>query len=91
MMEYELFTRMLSRDFLSTDQYLMEEPKQAGAHTCTIVGMGVDHYMAYRYDLDKRDFLPFFNKDHNDEKKGFVVENPTPSGLLKVMLFLLHR
>lgn len=86
MKEYELFTRMLSQDFLSPDQFMMEEPKQAGAHTCTIVNTGVEHFMAYRYDLEERDFLPFFNKDYNDEDRGVVVENPTPSGLLKYIL-----
>ena len=87
MIEYELFTRMLSWDFLSSNQHIMEEPKQAGAHTCTIVEKGVDSYKAYRYDLDKRDFLPFFNKEH--EAKGIVVDNPTPSGLLKFCDYIL--
>lgn len=89
MKEYELFTRMLSQDFLSPDQFMMEEPKQAGAHTCTIINTGVEHFMAYRYDLEERDFLPFFNKDYNDEDRGVVVENPTPSGLLKFCDYIL--
>lgn len=89
MIEYELFTRMLSWDFLSPDQRMMEEPKQAGIHTCTIVDKGVDSYKAYRYDLDNRDFMPFFNKEHDDDAKGIVVENPTPSGLLKFCDYIL--
>ena len=89
MMEYELFTRMLSQDFLSPDQHKMEEPKQSGAHTCTIVDTGVAHYMAYRYDLEEHDFLPFFNKDYNDDERDIVVENPTPSGLLKFCDYIL--
>lgn len=89
MMEYELFTRMLSQDFLSPDQHMMEESKQAGKHTCTIIDTGVEHYLAYRYDLEERDFLPFYNKDYNDEGRGIVVENPTPSGLLKFCDYIL--
>ena len=89
MIEYELFTRMLSWDFLSPNQYMMEEPKQAGAHTCIIVDKGVDQFKAYRYDLDVRDFLPFFNKEHDDEARGYVAENPTPSGLLKFCDYIL--
>ena len=87
MVEYELFTRMLSWDFLSPDQHEMEEPKQA--HTCTVIDKGVDHYKAYRYDLEERDFLPFFNKQHDDEARGIVVENPTPTGLLKFCDYIL--
>lgn len=89
MIEYDLFYRMLSRDFLSPDQLMMTEPKQAGAHTCTIVPKGVERYMAYRYDLDERDFLPFFNKDHDDLKRGIEAENPAPSGLLKFCDYIL--
>lgn len=89
MKEYELFVRMLSRDFLSPNQHVMEEPKQAGAHTCIIVETGVEHYMVYRYDMDKRNFLPFFNKGFDDEKKGVVIDNPTPSGLLKFCDYII--
>lgn len=89
MIEYELLTRMLSGDFLSTNQQMMEEPKQDGAHTCDIVGKGVDYFKVYRYDLDKCDFLPFFNKDHDDEKTGYVSPNPAPSGLLKFCDYIL--
>ena len=89
MVEYELLTQMLSRDFLSPDQHNMEEPKQAGNHTCTIVETGVESYMSYRYDLDKSDFLPFFNKEHNDEERDIVVDNPTPKGLLKFCDYIL--
>lgn len=89
MIEYELFTRMLSWDYLSSDQKNLIEPKQAGSHTCTIVDKGVDKYKAYRYDLDNCNFLPFFNKEHNDDKKGIVVENPTPEGLRKFCDYIL--
>lgn len=89
MIEYDLFTRMLSWDFLSPDQRMMEEPKQAGAHTCAVVDKGVDHYKAYRYDLEERDFLPFFNKEHNDEERGIAAVNPTPTGLLKFCDYIL--
>lgn len=89
MIEYELFTKMLSWDFLSTDQHKMEEPKQAGAHTCSIVDKGVDLYKAYRYDFEERDFLPFFNKEYNDEERGIVTENPTPTGLLKFCDYII--
>lgn len=89
MIEYDLFTRMLSRDFLSPDQQVMEEPKQAGAHTCAIVDKGVDFYKAYRYDLEEFDFLPFFNKEHDDEERGVVTDNPTLTGLLKFCDYIL--
>ena len=89
MIEYELFNRMLSWDFLSPNQQVMEEPKQAGNHTCAIVNKGVDQYKAYRYDLEERDFLPFFNKEHDDEERGIVAENPTPMGLLKFCDYIL--
>lgn len=89
MIEYELLNRMLSGDFLSTNQQMMEEPKQNGAHTCDIVEKGIDHFKVYRYDLDKCDFLPFFNKDHDDEKTGYVSPNPTPAGLLKFCDYIL--
>jgi hypothetical protein len=89
MIEYDLFTRMLSRDFLSPDQQVMEEPKQAGAHTCAIVDKGVDFYKAYRYDLEEFDFLPFFNKEHDDEERGVVADNPTLTGLLKFCDYIL--
>lgn len=89
MIEYELLTRMLSRDFLSPNQRMMEEPKQAGTHTCTIVDKGVDHYKSYRYDLEERDFLPFFNKEYDDEERGVVTDNPTPTGLLKFCDYIL--
>lgn len=89
MIEYDLFTRMLSRDFLSLNQQVMEEPKQAGAHTCAIVDKGVDFYKAYRYDLEEFDFLPFFNKEHDDEERGVVADNPTLTGLLKFCDYIL--
>lgn len=89
MIEYELFTRMLSWDFLSPNQQMMEEPKQAGVHTCAIVDKGVDYYKAYRYDLEERDFLPFFNKEHDDELRGVVAVNPTPTALLKFCDYIL--
>ena len=89
MIEYELFSRMLSWDFLSPNQRMMEEPKQAGVHTCVIVDKGVDEYKAYRYDLEERDFLPFFNKEYNDEERGVVAVNPTPTGLLKFCDYIL--
>lgn len=89
MFEYELFTRMLSQAFLSSNQFMMEEPKQAGEHTCTIVDTGVEHFLSYRYDLDEGNFLPFFNRDHNDVERGIVVENPTPPGLLKFCDYIL--
>ena len=89
MIEYDLFSRMLSRDFLSSDQHKMNEPKQSGTHTCDIVDKGVDHYEVYRYDLDERDFLPFFNKDHNDMESGYVSPNPTPVGLRKFCDYIL--
>ncbi len=89
MIEYDLFTQMLSQNFLSSDQHKMDEPKQAGAHTCDIVDKGVDYYMVYRYDLDECDFLPFFNKDHDDVATGYVSPNPTPTGLLKFCDYIL--
>ncbi len=89
MIEYDLFTRMLSGDFLSADQQKMDEPKQAGNHTCIIVDKGVDRFKMYRYDLEERDFLPFFNKEHDDNAKGYKAENPTPTGLLKFCDYVL--
>lgn len=89
MIEYELFTRMLSRVFLSPNQLMMEEPKQAGIQTCVIIDKGVDDYKSYRYDLEECNFLPFFNDEHDDEKKGIVVNNPTPPGLLKFCDYIL--
>ncbi len=89
MVEYDLFTRILSRDFLSSDQHKMEEPKRAGVHTCVILDTGIDHYKAYRYDLEERNFLPFFNNKHNDERRGIEAENPTPIGLLKFCDYIL--
>jgi hypothetical protein len=32
MKEYDLFTRMLSQEFLTSDQQKMDEPKQGGKH-----------------------------------------------------------
>lgn len=89
MIEYDLFTQILSQDFLSTDQYVLNEPKLAGTHTCDIVDKGVDHYKAYRYDLDKCNFLPFFNKDHDDVTTGYISPNPTPTGLRKFCDYIL--
>lgn len=89
MIEYELLSRMLSWDFLSPNQQMMEEPKLAGVHTCDIVDKGVDDYKLYRYDLEKRDFLPFFNKECDDTKRGIVAVNPTPTGLLKFCDYIL--
>lgn len=89
MKEYDLFSRMLSQDFLTADQLIMDEPKQDGKHSCIIVDKGVDKYKAYRYDLDECDFLPFFNKDHDDEATGYVSPNPTPEGLRKFCDYIL--
>ena len=89
MVEYNLFTRILSEDFMIPDQHRMEEPKQAGTHICTIVDKGVDSFKAYRYDLEERDFLPFFNKDHDDEERGYHSVSPSPSGLLKFCDYIL--
>lgn len=89
MKEYDLFTRMLSQDFLTADQQRMDEPKQDGKHSCAIVGKGVDQYKAYRYDLDECDFLPFFNKDHDNAATGYVSPNPTPEGLRKFCDYIL--
>ena len=89
MIEYDLITRMLSGGFLSCNQYEMEEPKQRGNHTCSIVDKGVDCFLAYRFDLEECDFLPFFNKEHDDESKGYVAVNPTPSGLLKFCDYII--
>ena len=89
MKEYDLFTRMLSQEFLTSNQQKMDEPKQGGKHSCIIVDKGVDQYKAYRYDLDNSDFLPFFNKDHDDEATGYVSPNPTPEGLRKFCDYIL--
>lgn len=89
MIEYDLFTRILSQKFLSPDQHKMDEPKQFGAHTCVIVDKGVDHYVMYRYDLEGCDFLPFFNNDHDDAATGYVSPNPTPQGLRKFCDYIL--
>lgn len=89
MIEYELFTRILSRAFLTPDQHNMEEPKQAGAHMCAIVDKGVDFFKAYRYDLDECDFLPFFNKEHDDVERGIVADVPTPLTLNVLILCMV--
>lgn len=89
MNEYDLFTKILSQDFLSSNQHILNEPKQADTHTCVIVDKGVDHYKAYRYDLDEHDFLPFFNKDHDDKVVGYMSPNPTPTGLRKFCDYIL--
>lgn len=89
MIEYELFTRILSRNFLSPDQQMMKEPKQAGVHTCDIIDKGVDNYKVYRYDLEECNFLPFFNNEHDDEERGVVALNPTPIGLRKFCDYIL--
>ena len=62
MKEYELFTRMLSQDFLSPDQFMMEEPKQAGAHTCTIVNTGVEQFL-YPIGYNKRKAIHHFGRN----------------------------
>ncbi|WP_405329690.1 hypothetical protein [Fibrobacter sp.] len=82
MIEYDLFIQMLSESFLSPNQQKMEEPKQAGNHTCKIVDKGVDNYKAYRYDLEEHNFLPFFNREH-------TAVNNTPTGLLKFCDYIL--
>lgn len=89
MIEYNLFTRMLSWDFLSADQHKMAEPKQVATHTCTIVDKGVDCYKLYRYDSEERDFLPFFNNNHDVEERGVEVVYPTPKGLRKFCDYIL--
>ena len=82
MIEYNLFIKMLSENFLSSNQQKMEEPKQAGNHTCVIMSKGVDNYKAYRYDLEEHNFLPFFNNEH-------TAANSTPIGLLKFCDYIL--
>lgn len=84
MTEYDLFTRMLSEKFLSSNQRKMEEPKQTGNrnHTCEIVDKGVNNYKAYRYDLEEQNFLPFFNQE-------YTAVNSTPTGLLKFCDYIL--
>lgn len=72
MVEFELYTRILSSDFLCKNQNVLTEHK-SGQKASLKTG-GIDEYRLYRFDVeDGKDFLPFFNKTHDEAPKGLGV------------------
>lgn len=72
MIEFELYTRILSPDFLCKNQNVLTEHKSGQKANLTI--KGIDEYRLYRFDVeDGKDFLPFFNKTHDEAPKGLGV------------------
>lgn len=59
---------MLSREFRVKNQHEMVENKLAKPQRARITDRGIDAYSLYRYDLDTKDFLPFFNNTHDTPK-----------------------
>lgn len=87
MNEYDLYTLILSPHFQVRDQSILIEDKLHKPHKASIVSNGVKKYMLYRFDMDKQNFLPFFNNTHDGEygKAAF----PAPKGLLKFCDYIL--
>ena len=83
MNEYELYTRVLSPDLLSSNQSILIETK--AKHAARIIDDCVEGYALYRYDMDeqKERFMPFFNKYHRDGQRK------VPDGLLKFCDYIL--
>lgn len=67
MSEFDLLSRILSRDFLVEKVVLFDEKSNQRAE---IIDSGIDIYLVYRFDLDnKKDFLPFFSKQSGNTKE----------------------
>lgn len=80
MNEYELYTRILSANYLAKDQQALIETKSKKPQRAAIVNKRNLEYTLYRYDLEKSDFLPFFNKVH---------PGGTPDGLTQFCDYVL--
>ena len=83
MSEYELLCRILDNDFIVPNQNWLIENKgtpQLKMQQVKINNAGRKHlaYTLYRFDLEKQNFLPFFNKKNN-----------SPEGLRKFCDYIL--
>lgn len=58
--EYNLITHIISSEYVSGNQQMMCETKAKDSTKVTIRRDGVNDYILYRFDLEKKDFLPFF-------------------------------
>ena len=81
--EYDLLSRILNSKFLSDNQDKMIEAKENNIHKkqCVDIDDGKRRNLVrrlYRFDLDKNDFLPFFNNTHE-----------APEGLRKFCDYIL--
>lgn len=63
------------------------ENKLDKPQTAKIIDSGVDTYTLYRFDLDERNFLPFFNNTHIGSEA--TVEYPVPDKLLKFCDYIM--
>jgi hypothetical protein len=72
--EYNFLTLLLSPDFVSRNQNQMYEPKEKNSVKVKISRDGVHDYKLYRFDMETRDFLPFFRNTRDTYQK-------TPKGL----------
>lgn len=68
MTEYEQLSNILSEEFLSASQDIMIEEKECTHKRQTVkIDDGNRRNLVrslYRFDLEEKDFLPFFNKTH---------------------------
>ena len=87
MNEYELYTRIIHPDYKSEYQNRLTEEKLRRPQTAQIIDTGVDDYILYRFDLDDKNFLPFFNNTHVGREER--VEYPAPDKLLKFCDYIM--
>lgn len=84
MNEYDFYLKILSPHLRCKNQDRLVEKKAKRHHITTIIPDSIDEYAIYRYDMDeeKKLFMPFFNKIHDDH-------NPTPTGLLRFCDYII--
>lgn len=70
MTEFDLYNRILAAKYKAKRQDRLEEKKCRIPQTAKIIDQAVDAYVVYRFDLDKENFLPFFNNNNEGAAKA---------------------
>ena len=70
MTEFELYNRILAKNFRAKEQNRLKETKCPKPQTAKVNDQAIDDYINYRFDLEEKEFLPFFNNDNTGKDKS---------------------
>jgi hypothetical protein len=86
MNELNFIKQILNSAFIVANQDSMEEEKAARQPSVHVHYYGIEDHALYRFDLDRMDFLPFFNQAH---EPGLPAHQRAPEGLRKFCDYIL--